>query len=228
LREPYADRPHTSGALRFATEELTEHIVRCVRAGLQAGFHVIGDAAVDQALAAFAAAGDRLGRPAGAGSRLEHVEYVHDPARLAASGLVASMQPMFDGHWGGPDRMYAARLGPRAGQLNRFADLAAAGVSLAFGSDAPVTALGPWPAVWAAVTPSDPAAGIGFDEAFAGHTAGGWHAAGQAGGVLSVGAPATFAIWSREPAVGEVPECLATVRDGRPIHNLLQDRGLHS
>ena len=51
------------------------------------------------------------GAPVGAGHRIEHAEYVRDPARLAASGLIASMQPMFDAAWGGPDGMYAARLG---------------------------------------------------------------------------------------------------------------------
>jgi predicted amidohydrolase YtcJ len=219
LHQPYADRPDTIGSLRFDIGDLTEHIVQCHGARLQAGFHVIGDAAVDQALDAFEAASARLGRPAGAGSRLEHVEYVHDPARLAASGLVASMQPVFDATWGGPERMYAARLGSRADRLNRFADLAAAGVPLAFGSDAPVTPLGPWPAIWAAVAPSDPTAGIPFEAAFAAHTVGGWRAAGRTGGVIEAGAPATIAIWSHEPAPGETPRCLATLRDGQTVHD---------
>jgi predicted amidohydrolase YtcJ len=134
------------------------------------------------------------------------------------------MQPVFDATWGGTDRMYAARLGARAGRLNRFAELASAGVPFAFGSDAPVTALGPWPAVWAAVRPSDPAQGIGFDAAFSAHTEGGWSAAGRPGLVLVANSPATLAIWSHEPAPGETPACLATLRDGVVIH----DSGLHS
>ncbi len=171
LTAPYADRPDTRGELRFATDDVAEHIVQCAGTGLQAGFHAIGDAAVDQVLDAFDLAAARLGRPVGAGHRIEHAEYVRDVPRLAASGLVASMQPCFDALWGGPDGMYAQRLGPgRAGELNRFAELAAAGVPLAFGSDAPVTELGPWAAVRAAAEPSDPAAAISTAAAFAAHT----------------------------------------------------------
>jgi predicted amidohydrolase YtcJ len=246
LHEPYADRPDTSGTLRFDTAELAEHIVRCTEAGLQAGFHAIGDAAIDQVLDAFALAGERLGRSGGAGHRIEHAEFVRDPARLAASGLIASVQPGFDAAWGGPDRMYARRLGPaRALDLNRFSELAAAGVPLAFGSDAPVTELGPWQAVRAAAYPSEPGAAISVRSAFAAHTRAGWRAARREGGMLAPGAPATFAVWqagelgidapdervarwSTDPRAAvpglpdlapglELPTCLATMRAGTTI-----------
>ena len=226
LHAPYADQPDTSGMLRFDTADVAEHVRQCVAAGLQAGFHAIGDAAVDQVLDAFELAGERLGRPVGAGHRIEHAEYVHDPDRLARVGVSASMQPMFDAEWGGATGMYAARLGAdRARSLNPFAALAAAGVPLAFGSDAPVTALGPWAAVRAAVHPHEPAAGLDVETAFAAHTVGGWAAAGRRGGELGAGAPATFAVWDAgelDPATGlpdltQLPTCLATVRDGALI-----------
>jgi predicted amidohydrolase YtcJ len=226
LRDPYADAPATRGELRYRTSDLAEHIVRCSQAGLQAGFHAIGDAAVDQVLDAAAAAAERVRGPVPV-HRIEHAEYVHSPARLAASGWHASVQPCFDALWGGPDRMYAERLGAeRAGRLNRFAELAAAGVPLAFGSDSPVTELGPWAAVRAAVHPSDPAAALTLPAALAAHTAGGWRAAGRVGeGLLEVGAPATFAVWrTAAPLVAglpdlaaEVPHCLRTVRQGTAI-----------
>jgi hypothetical protein len=230
LHAPYADRPETSGALRYETSDIAEHIARCAAAGLQAGFHAIGDAAVDQVLDAFAAAGRTLGRAIGPGHRIEHVEFVRDPGRLAAAGLVASMQPCFDALWGSSGGMYAARLGAdRARQLNRFADLAGAGVPLAFGSDAPVTELGPWAAVRAAVHPHDETAGISVAAALAAHTTGGWQAAGRPGeGLLEPGRPATFAVWQAgvgpdalpELATGEeLPHCLATVRAGMPIYD---------
>ena len=227
LAAPYVDRPDTRGVLRFETDELAAHVAECTAAGLQAGFHAIGDAAVDQLLDAFERAGPR----AGAGHRVEHAEYVRDPDRLAASGLVASMQPAFDALWGGRDGLYAERLGAdRALALNRFADLAAAGVPLAFGSDTPVTEPGPWAAVRAAVHPHDPSAGIAARAAFVAHTAAGWAAAGRRGeGLLVAGAPATFAVWEAgEPLDGglpdlapgrELPRCRATVRRGTPIHD---------
>jgi hypothetical protein len=126
--------------------------------------------------------------------------------------------------------MYATRLGTeRASALNRFADLAAAGVPLAFGSDAPVTRLGAWAAVRAAVQPHDRPAGIPAELAFAAHTDGGWHAARRRPPALSPGAPASFAIWQADGldagglpdlAPGRaLPSCLATVRAGTVIHD---------
>jgi predicted amidohydrolase YtcJ len=232
LSAPYRDRPDTSGLLRFDTAEITRHVRACEEAGLQAGFHAIGDAAVDQLLAAIEA----IGPGAGTGHRVEHAEYVRDPARLAASGLVASMQPVFDALWGGVEGLYADRLGPeRALALNRMGDLAAAGVPLAFGSDTPVTEAGPWAAVRAAAYPHDPSAAVSPRAAFAAHTAGGYAAAGRPGeGRLAVGAPATFAVWTAGGLGADglpdlrpgraLPECLATVRAGTPIfdpHSIL-------
>lgn len=224
LREPYADEPGTSGRLRFDTDELAEHILACDAAGLQAGFHAIGDAAVDQVLDAFERASARVGRTIGTGHRIEHAEYVRDPARLARCGVVASMQPAFDATWGGERGMYAQRLGAdRAQALNRFAELHAAGVPLAFSSDAPVTRLGPWAAIRAAMAPHDRSAGIPGAVAFGAHTAGGWQAARRPGGVLRAGAAATFAVWDvpefgpdglPDLGAGE-PACLRTVVAGR-------------
>jgi predicted amidohydrolase YtcJ len=197
LREPYADRPDACGALRFDTATLAEHLIRCARVGLQAGFHAIGDAAVEQVLDAVDLSTAALGRPGGAGHRIEHAEMCDDPGRLAASGLIASVQPGFDAAWGAPEGMYEQRLGrERASRLNRFSDLASAGVPLAFGSDAPVTALGPWAAVRAAAYPAHRGAAISPRSAFTAHTRAGWRAAGRDGeGVLVPGAPATFAVW---------------------------------
>jgi predicted amidohydrolase YtcJ len=224
LSSPYADAPETSGELHLGVEEITEHVRRCTEAGLQAGFHAIGDAAVETILEAIG----RLGPQAGVGHRIEHAEMVRSPERLAAAGLSASMQPGFDAAWGGADGMYADRLGAgRAVGLNRFADLAAAGVPLAFGSDAPVTAMNPWAAVRAAAYPHVPAAAISPRAAFAAHTQGGWRAARRDGGMLRPGAPATFAVWQAAeygddglPDVSPgaaLPTCLRTVVRGETV-----------
>ncbi len=183
LREPYTDAPHTSGARYLDAHQIADHLVTCTEAGMQAGFHVIGDAATDAVLAGFALAEKRVGRDALAGARhrLEHLEMIdaEQADRFAELGVIASVQPLFDAYWGGPDGMYATRLGARAAGLNRFARLHEAGVTLAFGSDAPVTAVDPWATVHAAVHHRTPGFGLTSEVAFAAHTAGAVLAVGR-------------------------------------------------
>ena len=118
------------------------------------------------------------------------------------------MQPMFDGLWGGPGGMYEQRLGTeRAATMNRFADLVAAGVLVAFGSDAPVTDLGPWQAVRAATCHSVPGQSLTARAAFAAHTRAGWRSIGEpATGMLAPDAPAHFAVWRAEEIAVQIPD----------------------
>jgi predicted amidohydrolase YtcJ len=150
-------------------------------------------------------------------------------ATFADLAVVASVQPAFDRLWGGATGMYVERLGTdRARTLNPFAAMAAGGVVLAFGSDSPVTPLDPWGTVRAAVRHRTPGQSITVDAAFAAHTVGGWHAARvDDGGVLSVGAPATFAVWSGSAGPGlpslaaddQLPVCRRTVVRGTTIYD---------
>ena len=233
LCEPYLDAD-TSGALYLDADRIAAHVVACTRAGIQAGFHVIGDAAVAAVIEGFAGAERQVGTAAlvAARHRLEHLEMVDagQAARLGRWGVVASVQPLFDATWGGRDGMYAERLGPdRGAALNPFAHLAAAGVTLALGSDAPVTPVDPWGAVRAAVHHRTDGFGIGVADAFTAHTRGGWLAAGAAAddpvGTLVPGAPATYAVWDATDGLpdldptGELPRCLRTVRAGTTIHD---------
>ncbi|MBS4730473.1 amidohydrolase family protein [Mycobacterium sp. SM1] len=152
LREPYADVPDCVGACHLDTDGIAAHVRACTEAGVPPGFHVIGDAAVAAVVTAFERVVDALGVGAVArcGHRVEHLEMVtaDQAAKLAGWGVIASVQPNFDALWGGADGMYRRRLGAdRASGLNNFALLASQGVPLAFGSDAPVTALNPWEGV---------------------------------------------------------------------------------
>lgn len=143
LHEPYTDADHT-GIAYLDADAVAAHVTACTEAGLQAGFHAIGDAAVTTVVEGVRAAAEKLGlaRVRAARHRVEHAELLTPEAvaAFAELGLTASVQPAFDALWGGEDGMYARRLGrERAARLNPFAALLRAGVPLAFGSDSPVT-----------------------------------------------------------------------------------------
>ncbi|WP_029287265.1 amidohydrolase [Cellulomonas sp. HZM] len=255
LRAPYADARETDGVLYLAAEQIANHLTAVSRAGLQSGFHVIGDRAMDEVLVGLRAAQDVEGAAALArtGVRLEHAEMVDAPtlAALVLLGVRLSVQPAFDARWGHVGGMYAARLGAgRADALNPLADLAGAGVPLAFGSDAPVTALDPWAAVRAAAFHHAPEQRISARAALRAHTRGGWRLAGHDGvGELRVGQPAHLAVWEADELVVQAPDgrlsawspdaqagtpllpdlspgavpprCLRTVRAGVVLHDAL-------
>ena len=203
LAQPYADAPGCTGNEYLDGTTISEHLTACTGAGISAGFHVIGDAAVTAVVDAFEGVIERFGAPAVArcGHRLEHVEMVSaDQARkLGQWGIVASMQPGFDARWGGADGMYTRRLGrQRAAGLNPLALLASAGVPLAFGSDTPVTCMDPWSWVRAASRHHTPGSAISPRAAFAAATRGGWRAGGVRDGLTGMlvpGAPASYAVW---------------------------------
>ncbi|MEU5846964.1 amidohydrolase [Saccharopolyspora shandongensis] len=214
LREPYSDDRTTVGVLYLDAHAVAEHLVECTKAGIQAGFHVIGDAGVAEVCDGFRKAAEIVGVPALASlrHRLEHLEMVDEQqaAELGRFGVVASVQPSFDAAWGGPGDMYARRLGVERGtRLNPFSKLAANGVLLAFGSDAPVTPVDPWRAVRAAVHHRTAGFGISPRAAFTAHTRGGWRAAGVDDGItgtLVPGAPATYAVWDAGELVVAAPD----------------------
>jgi predicted amidohydrolase YtcJ len=216
LAEPYADANHC-GNRYLAPEAIAAHVQACTDAGVPAGFHVIGDAAVSAVVDAFAAVVDRCGVAAVArcGHRVEHVEMVtaEQAARLGSWGVIASVQPNFDALWGGSSGMYAERLGAERGcRLNQLALLASEGVPLAFGSDTPVTSMNPWMTVRAAAHHRTEGSAISARAAFAAATRGGWRAAGIRDGVtgtLVPGAPASYALWETgQLAVTAAPDAV--------------------
>ena len=232
LRHPYADAA-TSGVLQLTAEQIANHVTAVTRAGSHAAFHVIGDRALDELLLGLRTAADVEGTAAiaAAGHRIEHAEMVdaHSLAQIVLLGLRLSVQPAFDAAWGGPDGMYAARLGRgRAAALNPLADLAAAGVPLALGSDAPVTPLDPWAGVRAAAGHHEPDQRISVRAAFRAATRGGWRLAGldHAGiGELRVGAPAHLAVWRAEHLVVQASRTSSWSADARAGSPLLPDLG---
>ncbi|MEW2270480.1 amidohydrolase [Streptomyces griseofuscus] len=211
LHEPYADADHT-GTAYLDTDTIAAHVIACTEAGLQAGFHAIGDAAVSSVVDGVRAAAEKVGlaRIRAARHRVEHAEMLtpETVAGFAELGLIASVQPAFDALWGGADGMYARRLGAeRARTLNPYAALLRSGVPLAFGSDSPVTPLDPWGTVRAAAFHHTPEHRVSVRAAFTAHTRGGWRAIGRDdAGVLVPGAPADFAVWRTGELVVQAPD----------------------
>ncbi|MEI5583013.1 MULTISPECIES: amidohydrolase [unclassified Agromyces] len=138
---------HPYGLANVPYDELVPHLRRAREIGLDPAVHAIGDRANERALDALEAV-----QPSGWHGRaaIEHAQLLRraDIDRFARLGVVASVQPehamddrdVADRYWAGrTDRAFMLR------------DLAAAGVELALGSDAPVATLDPWVAIASAV-----------------------------------------------------------------------------
>lgn len=213
LREPYADQPMNSGTLYLNAAEIAAHLVACAGAGVQAGFHVIGDAGLDEVLSGFDLAAKEVGVPAlqSGRHRLEHVEMVDEQQRerLLAYSITVSMQPRFDEYWGGEDGMYQTRLGQRAQSMNNLAAMLSVGVPVVFGSDAPVTEVDGWAVVRAGMAMNNVAGRISARAAFIAQNRSAYRAIGVMNpyvGQLVIGAPATFALWSASELAVQTPD----------------------
>jgi len=158
MLEPYEDVGHC-GLPLTPMAELAEAIPRADRAGLAVAVHAIGDRAnreligvFEQVLGSQARASESrpTARPA-APHRIEHVQNIRpdDVARLARLNVVASVQPL---HVIDDLPMTDISVGERARFSYPFRDLWDAGVTLALGSDCPVSAPNPLWGIHAAVT----------------------------------------------------------------------------
>jgi len=125
---------------------------RAAAAGIATIIHAIGDHAVRAALGALEPTVDRVPLM----PRLEHVQLLHpdDRPRFAEAGIAASVQPI---HLRA-DAAAARRLWGNRAETNGYTwrTLADTGAVLAFGTDAPVEPIDPWPGLAMAVTRSDP------------------------------------------------------------------------
>ncbi len=218
---PSSPREPRCGQLLWSREDLARAYRTVHAAGLPCATHVIGDAAVTRALDALEDAGVRPG------DRLEHVELTH-PAqreRMAALGVLASMQPNFVARWAGPGGLYEIRLGPaRAAATNAFASMVRAGVPLAFGSDS--MPMGPAFGLTGAIAHPNPAERLTLADAVRAYTAAGRAVTGRHGGRIDDGLPADLVVVdtrSDEPAAILAAPLRATLRGGVVVHGTIGD-----
>jgi predicted amidohydrolase YtcJ len=230
LMEPYSDSGG-NGSLAQDDDVLAEFLHNAHLAGLQTGLHVIGDAAVDQALRVW----ERVYRSLDTRERrhfrarrhrLEHFELASTAQveRAANLGLAISIQPSFDALWGNPGQMYEARLGEdRARTMNPFRALVSRGLEVGSGSDSPVTPLDPMLAVWALENHHDASQRMGREEALRLCTIGSARLAHlEKKGRLEPGASADLAVFEQDPL--EIED----VRGVRPVLTVSRGREVYA
>ncbi|MGH7510537.1 MAG: amidohydrolase [Gemmatimonadales bacterium] len=149
--QAYDDAPETSGLMVTPEDSLRAWIGGADSAGLQVVVHAIGERANGLLLEIFDSVG-RVHGPRDRRFRVEHAQHLRrgDIARLARSGVIASMQPYHaidDGRWA-EKRIGAERIKT----TYAFRSLLDQGARLAFGSDWTVAPLDPLLGIYAAVT----------------------------------------------------------------------------
>jgi hypothetical protein len=204
----------TLGLAVLPEDELHEHVRRAIHGGLSVCIHAIGDAANRKVLDAIELAGPHsLAIP----NRIEHCQVLHprDLPRFAQLGVVASMQPI---HCTADMDVADELWGERCQHAYAWRALRDSGATLAFGSDAPVEPLNPWPGIHAAVTRQRPdgtpnggwyaSQRLSVEEALLGFTAGTAFAAGETAslGRLVPGMIADIAVLSADPFKGKPAE----------------------
>ena len=146
-----------TGIFTTPPDVLRERAAQSAAAGIATQIHAIGDAAVRTSLDVLAPTVSKVKLM----PRLEHIQLCHpdDRARFAALGVGASVQPV---HLRDDAATARRDWGTRAESAGyTWRSLLDAGAVLAFGTDAPVEPIDPWPGVAMAVLRRDPSWGAG-------------------------------------------------------------------
>jgi hypothetical protein len=147
LFEPYCDDPGNDGTLLYSQRTMDDFVLAAHGRGLQVAVHCESDRAIEQVLRAVERAQRAVPR-ADARHRIEHFELPtrNQIDRMAAAGVVASMQPAFLSEFiAGPRLPHMVELfGPhRVRRLHPYRTILDAGVRVCGGSDSPVTPYAP-------------------------------------------------------------------------------------
>jgi predicted amidohydrolase YtcJ len=242
LLQSYADEPKNSGLPQYDQAKLDDMARQRAAAGFQLGFHAIGDAAVEMALKAFAAAQTFAQQHASESpnaksgdfrNRVEHAQVTtpEQIKRFHDLGVIASMQPshiLTDMNWA------IARLGTeRAKTSYAWKQFLDNGVVLAFGTDYPVEPISPFRGLYAAITRKNeagtkeyyPEEKISIDQAIAAYTTGSAYAEfmDKEKGRLAPGFLADFIMLDRDitkaaPADVLKTKVLRTVVGGKTVY----------
>ncbi len=217
LSTDYADEPGNRGISYFEDHELLTLLKRADGLRLQTAFHAIGDRAVEQLVRCH----EQVGTRSDLRHRIEHAELLNQNLidRIAGLGLVLCVQPAFEITWGGPNRMYAKRLGERWKQTNPYRSMLRAGIKLAGGSDAPITRIDPLSGIAAAVNHPNPAERISPAEAMALFTTNGAYSLflEDKVGRIEPGFDADIVLLDNDPRTTATCRVLATYRAGMRI-----------
>lgn len=212
LLEPYCGFDER-GRSYFAPGIPTRLISALNESGIAVHVHAIGDAAVRDALDAFAAVPDSARRAVR--NHIAHIQLIHaeDVPRFGELGVTANAQPFWACASALARQSTLPLIGPeRADELYVFGSLARHGAELAMGSDWPVSTFAPWQGIHVAVTRRPPGesdaeplgAGesLGLGQTIRAYTAGSAALLGIGGGRLAVGERADLAIADRDPFAG--------------------------
>ena len=149
LKEPYADKPQTSGMMLYTQEKLNQLISTANAADLQVATHAIGDRTMEAVLNAYEKA-LREHPHKDHRHRIEHCSVLNPRLikRMKRLDLIASVQP----HFVFSDFWATDRVGKkRARWVYPFKSLLKEELVVVSGSDCPVEPIDPVLGVWAAV-----------------------------------------------------------------------------
>ncbi len=164
LREPYLDKPETSGVMRLPTKEIKAFVHKATKNKIRVDVHALGDKANEVLLRIFREVQDEL-KPKDPRFKVSHCIILGKDLidQFADLNVIASVQPVFvmSGQ-----RWIPRQVGPkRANFAHAYKSLQDKGVHLCSGTDAPIGNMNPLMNVYAASVRKDP---TGFPD-------GGWH-----------------------------------------------------
>ena len=202
LKDPYTNNPQSRGTLFYPQNEVDDYVMRANRAGLQVAVHAIGDAAIDQALAAFEAALNDFPRDDHR-HIIIHADLMDKAAveRAAKLNLCIALQTPFL-YWPQEPVDYLRHiLGKRVENLIPLKSMLAAGITIAGGSDAPCTLPDPVAGIFAACNHPNPDESVSILDALRMHTAAPARLSfdEHTRGTLTNGKRADFAVLDKNP-----------------------------